>query len=228
MKRAYKPSNFSPEPIIEPAAAPAPVPAPAPAPVPAPAPQAPPVAQAPVIPDVAKMFQLFMQQQAMNNFLAMTSASAPGMPNFMSSFMPSISQSVSQIPPLPPAPPRLPLLPMPPAPVAVSAMHVSDAARRVIIHGIRSATDAVPVPATVPVPVSTPVPAPVSATVSAPIPAANTKAGEVSPASGNWYFDGRDMRGSRVNVVRRNQEPPRISRDRSRSRERSSSRYGRY
>lgn len=110
MQRAYKPRDY------------VPAPAPAPAQVSAPAP---PVAQALVMPDMAKMFQLFMQQQAMNNFFAMTSASAPGMQSFMQSFMssfvPSISQSAitsDRIPPLPPAPvqTRLPLLSLPPLP----------------------------------------------------------------------------------------------------------------
>ena len=203
MRRVYKPDDFMP--FQAPAPVPAPAPAPAPAPVLAPAPT-------PLMPDMAKMFESFMQQQFMNNFMAtMAGASMPGMP----SFIPGISQSSSavQMPllPLPLPPPQtasqyvIPPLPPPPEGYVPSNAHVSDAARRMILHGIRSAEDA-------------PAPAPVHRSAS------SAESGEISSGSGNWYFDDRDLRGTRVIVTRRSDVATRNPRDRSRSRER----YGKY
>jgi hypothetical protein len=229
MKRAYKP-YFTPE--SAPASAPASAPEPAHTratallPTPAPAPSF-------VMPDMAKMFELFMQQQMMNTFMATMTAPgmpapgmpalgmpspgmpapgmpalgmpAPGMPALgMTSFIPGISSSMSssnQMPPLPPAPAQMVIPPPPPPPAGYvpPTTHVSDAARRMIQHAIRHASE--------------------TTSVSPPNPATNTESGEISSGSGNWYFDGRDMRGTRITVVRN-------PRDRSRSRERNPSRYG--
>jgi hypothetical protein len=179
--------------------------------------------------DMAKMIELYMQQQMMNTFMATMTAPgmiAPGMPvpgmpvPGMPSFVPSISSSMSssiQMPSLPPAPASpasaapasaasaaqmvIPPPPPPPAGYVPPTSHVSDAARRMIQHAIRHSDEA--------------------STTSAAKPATNTESFETSSGSGNWYFDGRDMRGTRITVVRN-------PRGRSRSRERNPSRYGKY
>jgi hypothetical protein len=197
MKRAYKPYDFTPAPaaLPTPTPTPAPVPAPAPAPVPAPA-----LLPTPsfVMPDMAKMFELFMQQQMMNNFMA--TMTAPGMPSFIS------GTSSIQMPPQPlaPAPAQMVIPPPPPPPAGYvpPTSQVGDAAKRMIQHAIRHASAA------------------------PPKPVADTESGEVSSGSGNWYFDrqslgGREMKGTRITVVRN-------ARDRSRSRERNPSQYGKY
>jgi hypothetical protein len=150
------------------------------------------------MPDMAKMLELFMQQQMMNTFMA--TMTAPGMP----SFIPGISSSI-QMPPQPLAPVAtsvsIPPLPPPPAGYVPPTSHVSDAARRMIQHAIRHSDEA--------------------STATTAKPATNTESFETSSGSGNWYFDGRDMRGTRITVLRN-------PRDRSRSRERNPSRYGKY
>jgi len=240
MKRAYKPYDFKPKSASAPAAMPTPASAPAPAPAPLPAPAllpTPAPASSFGMPDMAKMFELYMQQQMMNTFMASMTAPgmiAPGMPlpgmpvPGMPSFVPSISSSMSssiQMPSLPPAPASpasaapasaasasatptataaqmvIPPPPPPPAGYVPPTSHVSDAARRMIQHAIRHSDEA--------------------STATTAKPATNTESFETSSGSGNWYFDGRDMRGTRITVLRN-------PRDRSRSRERNPSRYGKY
>lgn len=237
MKRAYKPYDFTSKSASAPAAMPTPAPAPAPAPAPLPAPAllpTPAPASSFGMPDMAKMFELYMQQQMMNTFMASMTAPgmiAPGMPlpgmpvPGMPSFVPSISSSMSssiQMPSLPPAPASaasapasaasatptataaqmvIPPPPPPPAGYVPPTSHVSDAARRMIQHAIRHSDEA--------------------STATTAKPATNTESFETSSGSGNWYFDGRDMRGTRITVLRN-------PRDRSRSRERNPSRYGKY
>jgi hypothetical protein len=235
MKRAYKPYDFKPVPAALPTPAHAPTSAPlsalalaalpapssvlaampAPALAPALLPTPAPVSSF-VMPDMAKMFELFMQQQMMNTFMA--TMTAPGMPSFVPGNTSSMSSSI-QMPSLPPAPASAAAASAVPAPAATAAQmvipppppppagyvpptsHVSDAARRMIQHAIRHSDEA--------------------STASAAKPATNTESFETSSGSGNWYFDGRDMRGTRITVVRN-------PRDRSRSRERNPSRYGKY
>jgi hypothetical protein len=246
MKRAYKPYDFKPLPAALPTPAPAPTSASAPAPLPAPVPALAPAllptsatASSFGMPDMTKMFELYMQQQMMNTFMATMTAPGmiapgmpvpgmpvpgmpvpgmpvpgmpvPGMPSFVSGISSSMSSSI-QMPSLPPAPAPasaaataaqmvIPPPPPPPAGYVPPTSHVSDAARRMIQHAIRHSDEAL--------------------TASTAKPATNTESFETSSGSGNWYFDGRDMRGTRITVVRN-------PRDRSRSRERNPSRYGRY
>lgn len=208
MRRIYKPDDFMP--FQAPPPAPVPVPAPMPAPM-----------LAPLMPDMAKMFESFMQQQFMNNFMAtMTGTSITGMP----SFIPGISQS-SQIPFPPPQIQTsshyvIPPLPPPPEGYVPSNAHVSDAARRMILHGIRSATEIAPPSEPVRQPMPNPSPSPRPNPRHSQNP--SLESGEVSSASGNWYFDNRDMRVARVTVVRRSEVSERNPRERSRSRERKS------
>jgi hypothetical protein len=228
MKRAYKPYDFTSKSASAPAALPTPASAPAPAPAPLPAPAllpTPAPASSFGMPDMAKMFELYMQQQMMNTFMASMTAPgmiAPGMPlpgmpvPGMPSFVPGISSSMSssiQMPSLPPFPASaapapasaaqmvIPPPPPPPAGYVPPTSHVSDAARRMIQHAIRHSDEA--------------------STATTAKPATNTESFETSSGSGNWYFDGRDIRGTSITVVRN-------PRGRSRSRERNPSRYGKY